>query len=261
MDTKKYERIKNKIVSWLKDQIELSNQKGFVLGISGGVDSAVVSTLCAMTGKPVLCLSMPIHQEPGQLIRADAHGAWLKDKFGGSVKYETVDLTDFFEAGKKTLTQSFQTELSLANMRSRCRMTTLYGYANSLGFLVAGTGNKVEDFGVFFCTKWGDSAVDLSPIGDLMKTEVWELSEYLGIAESICKAKPADGLWGDNRSDEDQLGASYPDLEWAMKEQEQGRINKDNLSMSKGEIWDIYVKWHSKGLHKSKPIPICYLTQ
>lgn len=256
------EKIINHIVSWLSDYLEKSGQKGFVLGISGGIDSAVVSTLCAKTGYPVLCLELPIHQAESQVTRALNHINWLKSNFE-KVEGKSVDLTTVYDEFVSVLEKSGNEEaynLSLANTRARLRMTTLYYYAGLYGYIVAGTGNKVEDFGVGFFTKYGDGGVDISPIADLMKSEVYKIAEFLGISYEIQKAAPTDGLFGDNRTDEDQLGATYNELEWAMKAAERGQMPKD-LSGRKREVFEIYKKRHKANLHKMVPIPVCEIPE
>lgn len=253
------EKVIQHIVSWLKDYLETSHQKGFVIGISGGIDSAVTSTLCAMTGYPLLNLEMPIHQEKNQAERARNHIAWLKEKFDSPIESIEVDLTSTFDDLVNALPQvepSDKVNLALANTRSRLRMTTLYYFAGLHNYLVAGTGNKVEDFGVGFYTKYGDGGVDLSPIADLMKSEVYKIAEFLGINIEIQKAKPTDGLFGDDRSDEDQLGASYDELEWAMRMKEEGRTSDDFEGRQK-EVFEIYSRLNRINQHKMVPIPIC----
>lgn len=252
------EKIVNHIVNWLTDYLEKSKQKGFVIGISGGIDSAVVSTLCAQTGYPLLCLEMPIHQAENQVSRAWKHIEWLKKKFK-KTQAKTVKLTpvyDEFVSVAEKSENEYSYNLSLANTRARLRMTSLYFYAGIHGYLVAGTGNKVEDFGVGFFTKYGDGGVDISPIADLMKSEVYKIAEFLGIDQEIQKAAPTDGLFGDNRTDEDQIGASYDELEWAMKAAERGQISKD-FSGREREVMEIYEKRHRANLHKMVPIPVC----
>lgn len=252
------EKIINHIVSWLRDYLEKSGQKGFVLGISGGIDSAVVSTLCAKTGYPVLCLELPIHQAESQVTRALNHIKWLKSNFE-KVEGKSVDLTTIYDEFVSVTEKSgneYSYNLSLANTRARLRMTTLYYYAGLYGYIVAGTGNKVEDFGVGFFTKYGDGGVDISPIADLMKSEVYKIAEFLGINYEIQKAAPTDGLFGDNRTDEDQLGTTYDELEWAMKAAERGQIPKD-FSGREREVFEIYKKRHKANLHKMVPIPVC----
>ncbi len=254
------EKVIEYIVDWLKTYLEKSHQKGFVIGISGGIDSAVTSTLCAMTGYPLLNLEMPIHQEKNQAERASKHIDWLKSKFDKIDSIE-VDLTStfdqFVEVVSKTDDQA-KVNLALANTRSRLRMTTLYYYAGLYNFLVAGTGNKIEDFGVGFYTKYGDGGVDLSPIADLMKSEVYEIAKFLGINIDIQKAKPTDGLFGDDRSDEDQLGASYDELEWAMKMQDEQKTVADFDGREK-EVYEIYTRLNRINQHKMQAIPVCII--
>jgi len=190
--------------------------KSFVVGVSGGIDSAVVSTLCAETGLPVYVIGMPIHQDEGQRTLSINHLLWLTENYE-NVSMVQFDLTEVFEQFKKSLSGYAQDPLALANTRSRLRMVTLYQIAGENSGLVVGTGNKVEDYGVGFYTKYGDGGVDIAPIADLYKTEVWELGKHLGVSQDIIEAKPTDGLWDDKRTDEDQLGASYEDLELAME--------------------------------------------
>jgi NAD+ synthase len=231
---------------------------GFVVGISGGVDSAVTSTLCAQTGFPTLCVEMPIHQAPSQVNRGREHIEQLKNRFPNVTNVE-VDLTttfDNFKAMVPVVSNMDKVNLSLANTRARLRMTTLYYFAGIQGLLVAGTGNKVEDFGVGFYTKYGDGGVDLSPIADLMKSDVYALGRYLQIPNSILEASPTDGLFGDDRTDEDQLGASYDELEWAMLEEEKGKIS-ENFSGREKIVFEIYQKLNTINQHKMREIPVC----
>ncbi|MEP3207665.1 MAG: NAD(+) synthase [Maribacter sp.] len=246
------------IVSWLKDYAVEANIKGFTIGISGGIDSAVTSTLCAKTGLDLLCLEMPIHQAPNQVTRASNHIEWLTSNFT-NVERQMVKLTPVFDslvAALPTVENEEDRFMSLANTRARLRMSTLYYFAALKGYLVAGTGNKVEDFGVGFFTKYGDGGVDLSPIADLYKSEVYEIAKYLGINDEIQEAAPTDGLWGDNRTDEDQIGASYPELEWAMKMDDEGKKIDDFEGRDK-EVFKIYKRFNSANKHKMIPIPIC----
>lgn len=247
------------IVNWLK------KYSGFVVGISGGVDSSLVSTLCARTSLPTIVVSLPIHQPQTHLERAHDHIDWLKSRYPNVTSFE-VDLTETFETFKKSIPVAASSDLALVNARSRLRMTTLYNFANSFGYIVAGTGNKVEDYGVAFFTKYGDGGVDISPIGDLLKTEVWELSKYLGVIESIVNAKPTDGLWEDDRSDEDQIGASYPELEWALNFcnqygidccYEQALKGLFDVNERQAEVLKIYLTRHSSNAHKMSMPPIC----
>lgn len=252
------EKIINHIVSWLTDYAQKSGVKGFIVGVSGGIDSAVVSTLAAKTGLKTLLLEMPIRQKEDQVSRAQDHIEDLKSKFP-NVEGFRVDLTPTFDIFQKTVdveNESFPAEqLALANSRSRLRMLTLYYYGQINGLLVTGTGNKVEDFGVGFFTKYGDGGVDISPIADLYKTEVYRLSKDLDIIESIQQAVPTDGLWDEERTDEQQIGATYPELEWAM-EQDQS-LSPDNFEGRQKEVFAIYQRMHRATLHKINPIPVC----
>jgi NAD+ synthase len=247
-------KVVNRIVQWLSDYSDQSGLKGFVVGISGGIDSAVTSTLCAKTGKPVLALNMPIHQAKDQVSRSSAHIAWLKNHFP-AVKGIDIELTPIFEQIRTCLPADIQDGLTMANTRSRLRMLTLYAFASHHKFLVAGTGNKVEDFGVGFYTKYGDGGVDISPIADLMKTEVYALGKDLGIIQDILMAPPTDGLWEDNRTDESQIGATYAELEWAM--QYLASPDKKPLDDRQKKVVDIYKKFNGANRHKMEPIPVC----
>ncbi|MEL4456112.1 NAD(+) synthase [Lutimonas vermicola] len=256
------EKVTNHIVNWLKDYAAQAGAKGFVVGVSGGIDSAVTSALCARTGLQVLCLEMPIHQAPSQVNRALNHIDWLKKIYSG-VGMTQVNLTPVFDSLIKALPEVEDEEerfMSLANTRARLRMTSLYYFAALNGLLVAGTGNKVEDFGVGFYTKYGDGGVDLSPIADLMKSEVYALAEYMGINKEIIVAAPTDGLWGDDRTDEDQIGASYDELEWAMAAIEQG-MDEGNLNKRQKQVLDIYNRLHKANMHKMVPIPVCEIPE
>ncbi len=256
----KTEKVIDHIVSWLKDYATKANVNGFVIGISGGIDSAVTSTLCAKTGLPVLCIEMPIHQAPSHVSRAQEHITELKKKFS-NVTDTRANLTPVFEEFKTEVSLDGKQEIvdmALANTRARLRMTTLYYYAGLLGHLVAGTGNKVEDFGVGFYTKYGDGGVDLSPIADLMKSEVYTIAEHLNICNSIRIAKPSDGLFGDARSDEDQIGANYDELEWAMTMKDQGKTAEE-FSGRQLEVFNIYLSYNRRNKHKMDPIPVCVI--
>ena len=258
MNTKK---VTKHIVNWLKEYAKKAAVKGFVIGVSGGIDSAVTSTLCAKTGLSVLCVEMPIHQEQNQVSRAQEHIKDLKNRFT-NVQSSQVNLSKTFDTFKNSvpsINAVAKVDLSLANTRARLRMTTLYYLAGLHDLLVAGTGNKVEDFGVGFYTKYGDGGVDVSPIADLMKSEVYELASYLGVSESIQKAAPTDGLFGDSRTDEDQIGASYNELEWAMKMQNLGK-KIVAFSDREKEVYKIYMRLNKANQHKMLPIPICKIT-
>jgi NAD+ synthase len=256
------EKVASHITNWLKDYALGARVEGFVVGVSGGVDSAVTSSLCARTGLPVLCLEMPIHQAQSQVSRAKEHIEQLKARFD-NVSSEHVDLTGVFENFIEACPEEAESDrrsLSLANTRARLRMTTLYYFAALKGRLVAGTGNKVEDFGVGFYTKYGDGGVDLSPIADLLKSEVFELAAYLKVPESIRTAQPTDGLFGDSRTDEDQLGASYDELEWAMRQVDSGKSVEDFSGREK-EVFAIYKRLNAANRHKMLPIPVCPVSE
>jgi len=252
------EKVNTQIVDWLKTYADNAKAKGFVIGISGGVDSAVTSTLCAQTGMNVLCVEMPIHQHENHVSRGREHIEQLKKRFP-NVTNTQADLTSVFESFKKEVPTNFvdsNLEVTQANTRARLRMTTLYYFAGIHGLLVAGTGNKVEDFGVGFYTKYGDGGVDLSPIADLMKSEVFSLADYLDVPESILKAAPSDGLFGDEKTDEQQLGATYDELEWAMLEDEAGKSANDFSGRQK-IVFENYKCLNETNQHKMKKIPIC----
>ena len=235
------ENASNQIVSWLKNYALEAKSSGFVVGVSGGIDSAVTSTLCALTGLDVLCVTMPIHQAESHVSRAYEHIKHLFDTF-----------TDQLPSNSN----SDKLQLALANTRARLRMTTLYYFAGIHGRLVAGTGNKIEDFGVGFYTKYGDGGVDLSPIADLMKSEVFALGAHLGVPQSILTAAPTDGLFGDDRSDEDQLGATYDELEWAMTAIEM-QLSSADFTARQQEVMAIYSRLHRVNQHKMIAIPVC----
>ena len=256
------EKVVDFIVKWLKDYAENTKMDGFVVGISGGIDSAVTSTLCAKTGLPTLCVEMPIYQAENQVNRGKEHINQLKSRFS-NVNSTVFDLTSVFEDFKSqdpNPKEIDSLDLSLANTRARLRMTTLYYFAGLKRYLVAGTGNKVEDFGVGFYTKYGDGGVDLSPIADLMKSEVYAVGNILKVPKSILSAAPTDGLFGDNRTDEDQIGASYDELEWAMKMKDLGKTSTDFKNREK-TVFDLYTRLNTINQHKMIPIPICKIPQ
>ena len=258
----KVEAVNTQIVNWLKDYAVAAKANGFVVGISGGVDSAVTSTLCAQTGLKVLCVEMPIHQHQSHVSRGREHITQLKARFENVSSIQT-DLTPVFESFKKEVPADFDSkklELTLANTRARLRMTTLYYHGGVNSLLVAGTGNKVEDFGVGFYTKYGDGGVDLSPIADLMKSDVFALAAYLKVPDSILTAMPSDGLFGDEKTDEQQLGASYDELEWAMLADEQ-KLDKEGFSDRENAVFNIYKKLNLVNQHKMKPIPVCIISK
>lgn len=242
------------IVNWLIDYTKSAKTKGFIVGISGGVDSALVAHLCAKTELDVLLLNMPIRQHQEEYQRAIEQIQALEKAYQ-NVRSVEIDLTSNFELLSKTFDHSVaNNDLVMANTRSRLRMLTLYAYGQQNNLLVAGTGNKVEDFGIGFFTKYGDGGVDISPIGDLMKTEVYTLAEEIGVVTSILTAKPTDGLWEQsNRTDEDQIGATYPELEWAMN----FVGNESELSDRQKEVLNIYNRFHTVNQHKMRAIPVC----
>jgi len=252
------EKVSDYIIQWLINYAEKFNMTGFIVGISGGIDSALTSTLCAMTKKAVLCLEMPIKQKEDQLIRSSNHIEWLESKFE-NVSSIRLNLDSVFDSFCSILPESKNQDahkLSLANTRARLRMSSLYYFAALNNYLVAGTGNKVEDFGVGFYTKYGDGGVDLSPIADLTKTQVFDLASHLNIIAIIQKAEPTDGLWNDQRTDEDQLGATYPELEWAMNVYEEN-LNHSALNSRQKQVLKIYKQHFIKNQHKMQPIPVC----
>lgn len=253
------QKVIDHIVNWLRDYARKAKVNGFIIGVSGGIDSAVVSTLAAKTGLKTLVLEMPIRQKADQVDRAQDHIEFLKANFS-NVEGFTVNLTDVFESFETTVNDykegAWSKNLALANTRSRFRMVTLYYYGQLNGLLVTGTGNKVEDFGVGFYTKYGDGGVDISPIADLYKTQVYEIAKELNILESIQKAAPTDGLWDADKTDEDQMGATYPELEWAMEQQADGKTATDFEGRQK-EVMAIYLKLNKATQHKMNPIPVC----
>ena len=232
------------IKDWIESYCKTTSfePKSLVIGISGGIDSSVVSTLCALTGIKTIILSMPIKQIKSQNDLSIKHGEWLTSKYK-NVEYQILELDQLFDSFEKTL-NNFNNELGFANSRARLRMTTLYQVAAANSGIVVGTGNKVEDFGVGFYTKYGDGGVDISPIADCTKSQVWELGKHLGILKEIVEAKPTDGLWNDGRNDADQLGMTYDELEKVME-------NKNDPNYKK------YLEIRKKNLHKIKPIPVC----
>ncbi|QOW11768.1 NAD(+) synthase [Kaistella flava (ex Peng et al. 2021)] len=256
------DKITDKIVSWLKDYAAKANVKGYVIGVSGGIDSAVVSTLCAMTGLKTLLIEMPIRQNSAEVDRAWEHMEDLKKRFS-NVEAISVNLTPAFEELYKTFDvndEEFPAEkLAFANTRSRLRMLTLYYYGQINSILVCGTGNKVEDFGVGFFTKYGDGGVDVSPIADLYKTEVYALAKSLDLVESIQIAIPADGLWDESRTDEQQIGATYPELEKIQKDW--GTKTEADYSGRDLEVFKIFQRMNRAAQHKIQPIPVCNIPE
>lgn len=249
---KDFSDLKDRIVEWIQQYCVDNSIKSLVVGVSGGIDSAVSSTLAAYTGLPVYALGMPIRQKENQEILSDTHLDWLQQNFS-NVIVNKFDLTKVFDTFEYTVREFGANELALANSRSRLRMMTLYQIAGSVGGIVVGTGNKVEDYGIGFYTKYGDGGVDIAPIADLYKTEVWKLGECLGIDQRIIEAQPTDGLWEDGRTDEDQIGTSYEMLEWVM---EKG-LYEDPMFLSEEQINAIstYNKFNTQNKHKMISIP------
>ena len=238
--SKKVVFIKDWILNYINSMPKQATS--LVIGISGGIDSSVASTLCAMTGTKTIVLTMPIKQISSQHDLSLKHEKWLKNKFK-NIESHTIELDEVFKSFQLKLSD-FDSEHGLANSRARIRMTTLYQVAAANNGIVVGTGNKIEDFGVGFYTKYGDGGVDISPIADCTKTEVWELGKELGILEEIIQAQPTDGLWDDGRTDVGQLGLTYQELEEAMN-------NSNSPHRSK------YLEQRKLNLHKMQPIPVC----
>ena len=246
-------RVMEYLTGWLAEYCRGAGMNGFAIGISGGIDSAVTSTLCARTGRQTLLVNMPIYRTRDQLDRAAEHMLWLERQYP-CVQALSIDLTPVLQSIERTFPADIQDGLTMANTRARLRMLTLYAQASHHRLLVAGTGNKVEDFGIGFFTKYGDGGVDISPIADLMKTEVYEIGRALGIADSILTCPSTDGLWPDNRTDESQIGASYPELEKAMLfEDSQG--DETRLSPRELDVLEIYRKFNRANRHKMQPVP------
>lgn len=242
------------ITRWIRNYARRHKIQSLIVGISGGIDSAVVSTLCASTGLPTIAVSMPIRQSRATHSLSMAHGNWLVENFD-NVRHHLVDLTPTFRQFEKLFDSA--SELGMANSRARLRMMTLYQIAQDHGGIVVGTGNKVEDFGVGFFTKYGDGGVDISPIGDCVKTEVWAMGRELGVLEDIINAAPTDGLWADGRTDEDQLGMTYAELEHMM------RLDQQGVTPPPGDRARLkrYRDLRQRNLHKMLPIPVCEMPQ
>ena len=249
----KAKKVLNLITKWLTDYSVSNGNKNFIVGISGGIDSALTSTLCAISGSKTFLVSMPIHQKKAELQNANKHMKWLLENYANTEIIE-IELTNLLEEYIRVIPDRFQCELGFANSRARLRMTTLYQIASKENGIVVGTGNKIEDFGIGFFTKYGDGGVDISPIADLTKSEVRELAKFCKIDNAIIQADPTDGLWDDGRTDEKQIGATYQELEWAMD----CRTSR-NLTQKEQNIIDIYNKLNNQNKHKMTPIPICQI--
>ena len=241
MDVKKRANI---ITDWINNYCDSASYKpkSLVVGISGGIDSSVVSALCANTGRRTIVLTMPIKQIKSQHDLSLSHAKWLKEKYS-NVEHHLIEMDKIFNSFSNVLNK-FDHEHGYANSRARLRMATLYQVAAANSGIVVGTGNKVEDFGVGFYTKYGDGGVDISPIADCTKSQVWELGRHLGISDDIINTPPTDGLWNDGRNDVEQLGMTYEDLEKAMNDKKDPNYKK-------------YLEIREKNLHKMKPIPVC----
>lgn len=265
-----YKGVINHITEWLMNYVGSNPVKGFVIGVSGGIDSAVASTLCARTGLPLLVVEMPIHQMEDQVTTAKKHISFLKDKFD-NVQSVEINLSSTFDNIKESLDlgDTEKSNLALANTRSRLRMSALYAFATMNDSIVCGTGNKVEDFGIKFFTKFGDGGIDVSPIADLMKSEVYKLGSELGLIDEVLNAVPTDGLWDDvEKTDENQIGATYDELEWAMQFTEKYKGTKKgnlivydkeilNITDRQMEVLDIYNSRSITGQHKMELPPVC----
>ena len=250
----KWKSLSEDISNWILNYANSNNISTLVVGVSGGIDSAVTSTLCAKTGLTTLVVKMPIHQNDSEYNLSNQHMMWLTSNWD-NVESHVINLSETFDTLKNELSKKEVSDIAMANTRARIRMAALYSLAGSNNGIVVGTGNKVEDFGVGFFTKYGDGGVDISPIADLYKSEVYQLAEFLGIIQEIQDAAPTDGLWSDGRTDEDQIGATYDELEWAMNEIENPSAEKE-LNERLAEVMKIYLKLNLMNSHKMHPIPI-----
>lgn len=248
MRIKNYAKLADEISNWLKEYLLNNHLDCFIVGVSGGIDSAVVSSLCARTGIKTLACSLPIHSDAKNNSNAKTQLDWLHVHFS-NVETFTYNMDSIFNSFFQSLSMP---ALVQANTKSRLRMVFLYAMAGASNGLVVGTGNMVEDFGIGFFTKYGDGGVDISPLGNLLKSEVRELGAYLGISNDIVTAVPTDGLWEDNRSDESQIGVSYEELEWAIDNYGKEKFDTEREQF----VMDTYIKFHHKNLHKTLPIPI-----
>ncbi len=250
----KWKNLSEDISNWILDYANSNNISTLVVGVSGGIDSAVTSTLCAKTGLRTLVINMPIHQNDSEYNLSNQHMMWLRSNWD-NVESHIINLSKTFDVLKNELSKKEVSDIAMVNTRARIRMATLYSLAGSNNGIVVGTGNKVEDFGVGFFTKYGDGGVDISPIADMYKSEVYLLADSLGIIQEIQEAAPTDGLWSDGRTDEDQIGATYDELEWAMNEIDNPSAEKE-LNERLAEVMRIYLKLNSMNSHKMNPIPI-----
>lgn len=244
-----YKNLSEQIQNWIVNYVNENNIKTLVIGVSGGIDSAVVSTICSRTGIPTIAVGMPLNSKPENTRLSNLQLDFLSKL---NVQTIEVELSDTFKSFETHISRTFVSQLANANSKSRLRMMTLYHIATVTNGIVVGTGNKVEDFGVGFFTKYGDGGVDISPIADLYKTEVRELGRYLGVPQEIIDATPTDGLWDDDRNDESQIGATYEELEWAME----CGVNKQVYTEKEFNILETYKRFNSKNNHKMVPIPV-----
>lgn len=254
MEKSKMQELAESIVAWLKNYAETYNRKAFVVGVSGGVDSALVSTLCAVTGLPTYCVILPCQSKFAETSRGEKHIEWLQKRYL-NVRRQHIDLTTTFEAFYNNTKYELADALAYANVKSRLRMIALYQVASLNAGLVVGTGNKVEDFGIGFFTKYGDGGVDISPIADLLKSEVRQMCRELEVLPELSEAVPTDGLWADARTDEGAIGASYDELEWAMKYVAEKFDPDTRVTARQQEVLNIYMKRHLASYHKMHPIP------
>jgi len=245
------------IALWLKEYADTNKIKSLVVGVSGGIDSALVSTLCVMSGIKTYCIVLPLHQKPEQTERGEKHIEWLMKK-SYNMEMIKVDLSETFDTFKYAIPSNTLNELALVNTRSRLRMTTLYQIAQAKGGIVVGTGNKVEDLGIGFFTKYGDGGVDIAPIADLYKSEVYAMAKELNVIEEIQTARPTDGLWDNDRDDETQIGATYDELEWVMEylDTTPHDLVTLNLTDREREVLKIYLSFNKRNKHKMVDIPI-----
>ena len=251
----KLDKTRDLIANWLKEYAKNNGQKKLIVGVSGGIDSALTSTLCALSGITTIAVSMPIHQKKQEINLANKHIEWLT-KMYTNTQMISINLTNLFDTYKTEIPLKYQSDLGLANSKARLRMMTLYQIATKENGIVVGTGNKIEDFGIGFFTKYGDGGVDISPIADLTKSEVQKLASFCGVHLDILNAQPTDGLWEDGRTDENQIGATYKELEWAMC------FNKNReITEREKEVIKIYQKLHRQNNHKMIPIPICNIPE